>query len=55
MEATTLGSTVQLKMRLIVMMVRCPGLVSVEDPGINSPLRISYIIPGSRGNISGQG
>jgi hypothetical protein len=54
MEATTLGSTVQLKTRLIVMMGRGPELVSVEDPGLNSPLHISYIIPGLRGNIIGK-
>ena len=55
MEATALGSTVQLKTRLIVMMGRGPGLMTVEDPGLNSPFRISYVIPGSRDNIIGQG
>jgi hypothetical protein len=36
------------------MIGRGPGLVPVEDPGLNSPLRISYIIPGSRYNIIGK-
>ena len=55
MEATALGSTVQLKTRLIVMLGRGPGLMTVEDPGLDSPFRVSYVIPGSRDNIIGQG
>jgi hypothetical protein len=53
MEATALGS--KLKTCLIVIIGRGPGLITVEDLGLNSPFRISYVIPGSRDNIIRQG